>query len=178
MVEPHTPPDPVVELQHLAIGLADAKVVHPAHGVAAQFVDDVLHGMTAVAAGDLPDSLLEPRVRFCRPFDRSATADAEAEERTLDQWPAFALRAVDHELELALDEPGDALHHALRLLFPCHEDDEVVGVAGMTCPRRSISLSSGSRVMLASNGDKGPPCGTPRGVASRVPSGSTTPARR
>ncbi len=39
----------------------------------------------------------------------------------------------------------------------------IIGVAD------ADSLSSGSSVILASKGDSGPPCGTPCGVASRVP---------
>ncbi len=190
IVEPHSPPDPFVQLQHSSAGVADAKVVHPPHGVAAQFVDDVLHGVTAVAAGDFFDLQLEPRECLCCPLHLSPAIDLKAEELALAQGSTFALEAVDVELEFVFDIVGHACHDALRGLRASHQDDEVVGVAGMMMPaafeffiewiehsraaavaaRQTAALERSGRVKepeeatestFASSGDKGPPWGTP-----------------
>ena len=53
MIETHPPPYPFVEFQHSRLGVADAEVVHPALGVASQFVDDEFNVLSSVAFGDL-----------------------------------------------------------------------------------------------------------------------------
>ena len=61
--------------QHARIGVADTEVIEPAVDVEAQFVDDVLHPVSPVAAGDFSHPLLEACVGFGRPHHASACPD-------------------------------------------------------------------------------------------------------
>ena len=84
MIESHPSSHPFVEFQHCGIGVTDAEVVHPALGVASQFVDDEAHVLPSVAFGDFPHALFEPLERFGAPFHFSSGTDLEPEERGVD----------------------------------------------------------------------------------------------
>jgi hypothetical protein len=71
-----------------------------------------------------------------------------------------------------LPDPLIEFHHPFGRFRALDHDQGVVGIAGKTMP---APLSRGSSVMVASMGDSGPPRGTPWAVASRAPSGNTTP---
>lgn len=53
MIEPYPPSYPCIEFPHLGIRVADAEVVHPARGIAPQFVDHKPDILPTVAFGDL-----------------------------------------------------------------------------------------------------------------------------
>ena len=59
IIQPHPPPDPYRQRQHLLVGGAELVVVEPAPDIKVQLADDGLDLVPAVAAGDFPDPLLE-----------------------------------------------------------------------------------------------------------------------
>ena len=60
MIEPYPPSYPCIEFPHGGIRVADSDVVHPARGIAPQFVDDELDVLPTVAFGDLIRSAHPP----------------------------------------------------------------------------------------------------------------------
>ena len=80
MVESHPSSHPFVEFQHRGVGVTDAEVVHPALGVASQFVDDEFDVLSSVAFGDFTHALFEPLECFRAPFHFSSGTDLEPEK--------------------------------------------------------------------------------------------------
>src|SRR5258705_1944580 len=79
VAQPHTPPQPLVQFRHFAIGLTDTEVVQPTHHVAPELQQQCPHGHAATATGDFLYSFSEPFERFLRPYD-SSPAYLEPEE--------------------------------------------------------------------------------------------------
>src|SRR5512146_3189965 len=69
VVHAHPPPQPLVHLRYLSIGLADTEVVQPSHHVAPQLAYHAIRRDAAAATGDGLYSFLEPRSSLLRPYD-------------------------------------------------------------------------------------------------------------
>src|SRR5689334_15944708 len=145
-VEPDPPSQPLVQLGHHRVTLAEAKIVQPPDRVAPQFPQHAEGRNPAAAAGDFSNPLLEPCLCFPGPLD-PAPAYLEAKERTLTERRSLALLAVDHQLEPGFDITGDALHHPLGGTQALDQNQEIIGVTCETQP----TLMSRSNFTVSKN---------------------------
>src|ERR1035441_2221359 len=106
------PSQPLVQFRYPAVGLADPKVVQPAHHVAPEFCKQPAHRYAPAATRDMLNPFFEPFEGLVRPHD-SAPAYLKAEEDAARQRRGLALLAVDHQFEPGFHKPSDARHNPL-----------------------------------------------------------------
>src|SRR5439155_5052957 len=97
----------------------------------------LLHRDAPLARGELPQALLRTLRGHAIDADlplATAPVEAEPQEGPPPRPGHRGLVAVDLELEAALDEPRDALHHALPRALAADVDPSVVGVAHEAVP--------------------------------------------
>src|SRR6267143_4419177 len=84
VAQPHSSPNPLVQLQHLSVGVADSKIVQPAHRVTPKLFHSPGHRNAPAATGDLLNPFLEPPQRLLRPH-HLGPANSKAEKGTCAQ---------------------------------------------------------------------------------------------
>src|SRR5262245_5396569 len=125
VTQPHASPQPLVQLQHLSIGVADTEIIQPTHRVTPQLFQPSGHRDAPTASGNLLDPFLEPSERLVRPH-HPASLDHEAKESATTQRRRLTLLAVDHQTESALHKPNDALHDPLGSAGAFDQNQEIV----------------------------------------------------